>query len=397
MKNNWQVKKLGQEGVAKVIYGKAKPEEDGSVPVIGSSGIYSYTKAPLVTKPTIIVGRKGTAGVAYYSENPCWPSDTAFYLDINFDLFDPKFLYLFITHKKLDGQHSKTTLPSLKRQDLEELLVPLLDLQEQKNIVSIMDTVQEAIKIQSEAIENTKELKAALMQKLFTEGIKGEKLKDSEIGKIPESWKVIKFATEDSGIEFIDGDRGSNYPKNNEFSAEGYCLFLSTKNVPGERFDFEECSFITEEKDRLLRKGKLQRGDIVLTTRGTVGNVAIYDQETRYENVRINSGMVILRNKNPELETEFLLTVLRSSIFCNQVLTNHSGSAQPQLPIGILRRLIFVLPKRDEQKVIIEIINAINEKIGLEQKKKDLYQELFEAMLDKLMSGEINVDKVNFS
>ena len=76
--------------------------------------------------------------------------------------------------------------------------------------------------------------------------------------------------------EIIDGDRGKNYPKQGEFYPQGYCLFLNTGNVTKEGLTFEENQFITKEKDEALRKGKLKRGDIVYTTRGTVGNAGYY-------------------------------------------------------------------------------------------------------------------------
>ena len=99
-------------------------------------------------------------------------------------------------------------------------------------------------------------------------------------------------------IDFIDGDRGKQYPSQGEFYDSGFCLFLSTKNVPNTKFNFDEKMFITEEKDVALRKGKVKIGDYVLTTRGTVGNFALYSERIPYKNVRINSGMVILRKKN---------------------------------------------------------------------------------------------------
>ena len=104
---------------------------------------------------------------------------------------------------------------------------------------------------------------------------------------------LISF--EDAPFEIIDGDRGKNYPKQNEFSDDGHCLFLSAANVTRGGFEFSECQFITEQKDGMLRKGKLQRDDIVLTTRGTIGNVAHFRASVPYERLRINSGMVILR------------------------------------------------------------------------------------------------------
>lgn len=106
-------------------------------------------------------------------------------------------------------------------------------------------------------------------------------------------WEEITIG--DAPLDIIDGDRGSNYPKSKDYQDTGYCLFLNAKNVTNSGFDFNQLNFITKEIDEALRKGKLKRGDIVLTTRGTVGNVAYYDDLVPYEHVRINSGMVIIR------------------------------------------------------------------------------------------------------
>ena len=70
-------------------------------------------------------------------------------------------------------------------------------------------------------------------------------------------WKIQKLSG--APLEIIDGDRGKNYPSHSEFSEKGYCLFLSTKNVRLDRFDFTECQFISKERDEILRKGKLQK------------------------------------------------------------------------------------------------------------------------------------------
>ena len=116
-------------------------------------------------------------------------------------------------------------------------------------------------------------------------------------------------------IEIIDGDRGSNYPKQNEYLDEGYCLFLNAKNVTDDGFRFEENQFISEDKDLSLRKGKAKRNDIILTTRGTLGNVAWYAESIEFENIRINSGMVLLRVKASEITAEFLYAFVLKCIF----------------------------------------------------------------------------------
>jgi type I restriction enzyme S subunit len=99
-----------------------------------------------------------------------------------------------------------------------------------------------------------------------------------DIGSIPEKWDVADL---DTFVSVIDGDRGSEYPNGADFSESGYCLFLNAGNVTKDGFKFDECTFISEQKDALLNKGKLKRNDLVLTTRGTVGNVACFDAAAR--------------------------------------------------------------------------------------------------------------------
>src|SRR5690625_2701416 len=126
-------------------------------------------------------------------------------------------------------------------------------------------------------------------------------------------WKILPFA--DAPLEIIDGDRGANYPKQHEFSKVGHCLFLNAGNVTKDGFSFSDCSFISASKDAALRKGKLEKEDLVLTTRGTVGNVAYYDNYVEFEHIRINSAMVILRLDADKLLPFYLYIFLRPQTF----------------------------------------------------------------------------------
>ena len=169
------------------------------------------------------------------------------------------------------------------------------------------------------------------------------------------------FTLEDLNISFIDGDRGKNYPSQNDFTNKGYCVFLNTKNVRKYCFDFSDVQYISKEKDSALRKGKIQDKDIILTTRGTVGNTAYYEQSIPYKNVRINSGMVIVRANEKIVDSHFLLYFLRSLDYDVFV----SGSAQPQLPIRDLKKIEINLPPITEQKSISSVLSSLDNKIDL--------------------------------
>lgn len=185
-------------------------------------------------------------------------------------------------------------------------------------------------------------------------------------------------------IELIDGDRGKNYPHQNELRQEGDCVFLSANNVTTDGFKFDNVVYITAEKDRVLRKGKIQRGDIVITTRGTVGNVAYYNQQIPYDNIRINSGMLIVRC-HEQIKSEFLYYVLRGVEFQRQIKQIQTGTAQPQLPKSHFIKMKIIVPTIDVQEKIAKILRTIDEKIesnkcineNLEQQAQAYFEELF--------------------
>ncbi len=175
--------------------------------------------------------------------------------------------------------------------------------------------------------------------------------------------------------EIIDGDRGKNYPKQGEFYPQGYCLFLNTGNVTKEGLTFEENQFITKEKDEALRKGKLKRGDIVYTTRGTVGNAGYYNSNVPYENVRINSGMVILRANGEIVDARFLYQILKSEYYRPYFKQYCTGSAQPQLPIKNFSQIYLNVPDIKTQHRIADILSAYDDLIENNQKQIKLLEE----------------------
>ena len=175
--------------------------------------------------------------------------------------------------------------------------------------------------------------------------------------------------------EIIDGDRGKNYPKQDEFYPQGYCLFLNTGNVTKEGLIFEENQFIMKEKDEALRKGKLKRGDIVYTTRGTVGNAGYYNSSVPYENVRINSGMVILRSNGEIVDSRFLYQILKSEYYRPYFKQYCTGSAQPQLPIKNFSQIYLNVPDIKTQHRIADILSVYDNLIENNQKQIKLLEE----------------------
>jgi len=166
MPKSWDVRKINE--FAKIKYGKQKPKTTGQIPVVGSSGIYALCEKPLINFPTLIVGRKGTAGAVHLFLDPCWPSDTTFYLEWKSEMVIPKFLYYYMSINQLSGEHAKTTMPSLQRQDLENYQFPLPNMSEQLDIIKAINKIDQKISQAESKKQTLQDLFKTMLNQLMT-------------------------------------------------------------------------------------------------------------------------------------------------------------------------------------------------------------------------------------
>jgi len=266
---------------------------------------------------------------------------------------------------------------------LGALVIPFPPLPEQRRIVGILD----------EAFENLANAKAKAEQNLQNARALFESHLQAVFTQSGDGWTERKLGDE-TLLKIIDGDRGTNYPKATDFYDDGHCLFLNTKNVRPDGFEFESTMFITAEKDQLLRKGKLQRNDVVLTTRGTIGNIGFYSDEVPFDHVRINSGMLIFRPNMRVLQPAFLFELLRSEIVKNQIREQTTGAAQPQLPIKTLVNFVIPVPTAiEDQLALVKQLRAFEPETqrleSLYQRKLAALDELKKSLLHRAFSGEL--------
>ena len=241
---------------------------------------------------------------------------------------------------KTTGLHNLKTDSYVQSVDIKEL-----SYEDQKHIVTFLDKITHLIFLRKQQLSKLDELVKSRFIELFGEPEQNEK----GLPSVPMT----------DLCEIIDGDRGKNYPKQEEFTEEGFCLFLNAKNVTANGFSFETCMYITEEKDSILRNGKLRRGDVVLTTRGTLGNLAFYDDSVPHEHMRINSGMVILRMKRNRIIERFFIEQFKMQLVSIKEKIA-SGSAQPQLPISTMNKIVMLVPDVELQDQFAAFVEQID-------------------------------------
>jgi len=256
-------------------------------------------------------------------------------------------------------------------------------LAEQRRIVGILD----------EAFDGLATAKATAEKNLQNARALFESHLNAVFTQRGDGWVERRFG-EENLLQIVDGDRGTNYPKSLDFFDDGHCLFLNTKNVRPDGFDFESTMFITAEKDAKLRKGKLKRDDVVMTTRGTIGNIGLYTTDVRFEHIRINSGMLIFRPNSSKLLSSFLFELLRSAIVKDQIRKQTTGAAQPQLPIKTLVNFIIPVPTNlDDQATLVEQLRHLEPETqrleSIYRQKLTAIDELKKSLLHRAFSGQL--------
>lgn len=284
----------------------------------------------------ILTGLAGAYNVAIMKTIP----------DIN--KLEKKYLYYYLKSPVFQGfllnVGSRAAQAGFNKNDLQDLIIPDISRSEQLKIVNILEHVESVINTRQYELQKLDELVKARFVEMF-----GDPLINS-LGIETKSMTEV--------CDIIDGDRGKNYPTADEFSDEGYCLFLNAKNVTSTGFNFDACMFVTKEKDEILRKGKLTRGDVVLTTRGTLGNLAFYTEDIPYKHVRINSGMVILRMKKDVVDEVYFIEQFKLQL-ADIKKKIASGSAQPQLPISTMNKINILIPDIEKQRQFAAFVQQV--------------------------------------
>lgn len=341
---------------------------NGAYPIYGASGFIKNVDFYHQEKPYIAIVKDG-AGVGRVMQLPAKSSviGTMQYI-IPYEGVSVEYLAYALEHMNLSKYYLGAAIPHIYFKDYCNESLPSHTEEEQENIANTLKLIDNMIFLRKQQLSKLDELVKFQFIELF--------------GNPEHNEKAIDTLPMTELCEIIDGDRGANYPKQEEFSDNGFCLFLNAKNVTANGFYFENCMFITEEKDRLLRKGKLSRGDVVLTTRGTLGNLAFYDDDVPYEHIRINSGMVILRMKRDRITERFFIEQFKMQLA--SIKENiASGSAQPQLPISTMNKIMLLVPDIEEQERFATLVEQTDKSKLAVQQSLDKLETLKKALMQQ--------------
>ena len=397
IQNNWPTKKLGE--VSKIRMGETLIKKDltgDGVSVYSADSLekpWGFTSKNKLefTRGAIIVGARGTLGSIKLPDDAIFTStQTTIILSPQQEIVSSQFLFYYlrkVDFKKLRGGGG---IPMLTVNSLNDLEIPLPPLPIQQKIVKVLDTIQEAIEIQEKIIEKTKELKKSLMAELFKYGApsfrKGRKLKKTEIteiGEIPEEWEVVRL--EKVVIKMKAG--GTPNTSEGKYWGGGIAFTLIEDLVNAGKFLIKTNASITQLGLKNSNSWVVPENSIILSLYATVGKPVINKIP-----VAITQNMIGIIPHKEIINLEFLYYVLENS---REKLWKYTDlSVYKHITTSEAKKILIPLPPLLEQQEIAEILQTIDQKIEIEQKKKELYEELFKTMLNKIMNQEIDVEKI---
>lgn len=270
---------------------------------------------------------------------------------------------------------------------LKEKEIPMPSPGEQRNIAWILKRIDDTLLLQDEQFRAITNLKRATMRSLFTRGLRGEAQKETEIGPVPESWNVIKLGT----LGRI-GNGSTPKKANSAYWTDGTYPWLTSAKVY-DREVAQADQFVTMRALSECHLPRVQPGAVLIAITGqgkTLGHCAVLRIEAT-----INQHLAYVALDQSRVDSVFIRGYLETQYDYLRQVGAGGGSTKGALTCGFLRALSVPVPPMSEQCEIVAILDTIDSKIDLHRRKRTVLDNLFKALLHKLMTGEIRVEELD--
>ena len=306
---------------------------------------------------------------------------------------DRRFLFFYLLHpdvrhhvaERMEGSTGRQRVPT---EVLLDLPYPDLLLKDQTTVADTLEYVLQQVSVEERSIATAQALKRAAMHTLFTRGLRGEAQKETEIGPVPESWGVAAIddvaVTTQYGLS-VRGRTSGTYPiLRMNCQEDGKVHYRNLQFV-----DLDSKSYDTF---------RLRPGDLLFN---------------RTNSIDLVGRMAIIEDDRPAVFASYLVRLVVDVDRCIPEFLNYfmnwprtqgeikklasRAVGQANINASKLRTVLFPLPSIDQQQNIVAVLDAVDRKIDLHRQKRAMLEELFRALLHKLMTGEIRVGELDSS
>lgn len=372
--------------------------DDGTLNYNGLKSVNENNAEKYLLCPNdIVFARTGASvGRSYFYDGSDGPLVFAGFL-IKFSLdekrLNPKILkYYTHSQKYYDWVYSFDTggtRGNINAKTFGEMPIILPSRNLQDKIVDILSSLDDKIAVNRKINENLEQQAQALFKSWFVdfEPFKNGEFVDSELGRIPKGWKVVSLDEMTSKF-----GTGLN-PRQNFKLGEGDNFYVTIKNMGNNRLYLDDkCDKVTDEAiEKINKRSKLQKGDLLFSGIGTIGRVAMITETPNNWNT---SESIFNMHPKDGFSTEFLYVLLLSDVFQQYVKIHAQGGVQQGIRMASLKQYQMAVPDKITIKKFDDIIIPIVSQIRKKDKENDRLAELRDSLLPKLMSGELEVNDI---
>ena len=395
----WKEYKLGD--VLTIKYGKDhKQLADGDIPIYGSGGIMRYGERSLYDGPSILIPRKGSLNNVIYADKPFWTVDTMFWSIINDSIANPLFVYYSICKKNFASLNVGSAVPSLTVPVIEDIDILLPSKATQDKVVSVLKSLDDKIELNRHINDNLEQQAQALFKSWFVDfdPFKGRKFVDSELGMIPEGWRVgtlneliISTLGGDWGKEDAIGNyvkkvsciRGADIPEIRQGNRGNMpTRFILNKNFLNKALKAEDLVVEISGGSPTQSTGRIcQISDTLLK---------------KYDDVVICTNFCrAIKTKRPYSQFIYYLweyLYKRGVMF----LYENGTTGIKNLDInGLLEKEIIVIPDENTVHKYTGLCNLFSQIVQSNGYESERLVKLRDTLLPKLMSGELKINDIN--
>ena len=353
---------------------------------ITDSGL-NNSSAKWIVPNTVTVAMYGaTAGKSCIVKVPMTTNQACCNLTINDEVADYEFVYYSLKndYTTLASLANGGAQQNLNAQIIKDYVLKMPSLADQRRIASILSSLDRKIELNNKINADLEEMAQAIFQNWFVdfEPFKDGKFVDSELGMIPEGWKVVTL--DDLTSKFGTGLN----PRKNFVLGHGNNYYVTIKNMGNNRIYLNDrCDKVDDEAlAKINKRSKLQKGDLLFSGIGTIGRVAMVVDDPINWNT---SESVFNMHPIDTVSSEFIYLLLLSDKFQQYVQQNAQGGVQQGIRMASLKAFQLAIP--DDLNLFDNLVKPIISKIKSNDKENDTLSLLRDTLLPRLMSGEIEV------
>jgi type I restriction enzyme, S subunit len=300
------------------------------------------------------------------------------------------FLYFYFLSTDLAELANPGPLPSINASRIYEREIRIPGTAEQEKIAAVLWKIQKAVEIEDAIARNARDLKKSLLRRLFTRGLRGELLKETEIGPVPQSWEVEPLSRVREFLQYGTSQRC-------ELSRKGFPV-LRIPNVVAGKIDTSEIKY-ADMPAKAAENLRLSDGDLLFVRtngqRDFVGRCAVYKGKPAgalFASYLIRARLFTDR-VNPDFVQAYTMTDTGKSFLSGR---SH-GAADGKFNINTqtIDSTLIPLPLLEDQHEIADILQTVDRKIDIHESKKRSLQDLFKTTLNKLMTVQIRVNDLD--